>query len=220
MIDQDFYQVILDILPALLQGAKISLAIALLSSLLGFFGGTILGVAHSSKKKWLRAIITSCVTIIRGTPMLLQIMFLFLVLPGKTFSPFIVAVLAIGINSSAYVSQIIRSGIKSVSVGQIEAARTLGISTFDITRYIILPQALRIVIPALGNEFVTLIKDSSLAALIGVLELYNRGQIIISQTFKPFPVYIATGIIYLFMTTTITIIMNIIENRLNKHVRN
>lgn len=216
------FELIIKMLPDLIQGAFVSLAIAIFSALLGFAGGTLLGIAQSSNNKPLRWLITFYVTIIRGTPMLLQITFLYLMLPniGINISAFATAVLAIGINSSAYVSQIIRSGIKSVPKGQIEAAYTLGINKFDLTRYIILPQALRIVIPALGNEFVTLIKDSSLASLIGVLELYKRGEIIISQTYNSISVYIATGLIYLVMTTILSVIVHKIEISMNKNVRN
>jgi His/Glu/Gln/Arg/opine family amino acid ABC transporter permease subunit len=215
-----YQEFIATLLPQLAQGAGITLAIACLAALGGAIGGTILGIAQTSKESWLRAAVTLYVTIIRGTPMLLQIMFLFLTLPSTYFSPFAVATIALAINSSAYVSQIIRSGITSVPKGQLEAARTLGISNFDLTRYILLPQALRVVIPALGNEFITLIKDSSLAALIGVLELYNRGQIIISQTHDSFPVYITTGLLYLIMTTIVSIIIHKTEITLNRYVRN
>lgn len=207
-------------LPQLLAGVKITLTIAVFSALIGFFGGTLLAIAQTGRSKILKTLVTLFTTIVRGTPMLLHIMFFFLVLPGSYFSPLMVAICAIGLNSSAYVSQIIRAGIMSVSAGQIEAARTLGISSFDITRYIILPQALQVVIPALGNELITLVKDSSLASLIGVLELYKRGEIIISQTLDSLSVYCAIGVTYLIITSILAIFLHIIENRLFSHARN
>lgn len=212
---------IISILPTLLKGVVITLAIAFCSSVFGFIGGTLLAIAHSSKISWLKTLVYIYVTIIRGTPMLLQIMFLYLLLPtiGIYISAFSTVVLAIGLNSSAYISQIIRAGIKSVSKGQIEAAYTLGISSYDLIRYIILPQALQIVIPALGNEFITLIKDSSLASLIGVTELYMRGNIIISQTHNAIPVYITIGLLYLLLTTILSVIINKIENKMNPYAR-
>lgn len=209
-------------LPQLLHAALTSISIAFLAALLGFIGGTILGLVQSSKNKLLKNLVTLYVTIIRGTPMLLQIMFLYLMLPqiNINISAFTTAVIAIGINSSAYISQIIRSGIKSVSQGQIEAARTLGINNIDLIRYIILPQALRVVIPALANEFITLIKDSSLASLIGVVELYMQGNIIISQTHDALSVYLLIGIIYLIITTCLSVVVHQIEKRLNSYARN
>ncbi len=169
MIQGEFFA---RVFPQLLQGAGVTLIIAACASAIGFIGGTLLGVAQASNYKPLKIAVTIYVTIIRGTPLLLQIMFFFLMLTsiGINISALSTAILAIGINSSAYISQIIRSGIASVSRGQIEAARTLGVSKFDITRYIVLPQALRVVVPALGNEFITLIKESSLASAIGVME--------------------------------------------------
>lgn len=219
MIDLEF---IIKYAPKLLLGATYSLSIAFFASLIGFFLGTLLGVIQSSKYKLLKALVTIYVTIIRGTPMLLQIMFLYLVLPslGINISAFSTAILAIGMNSSAYVSQIIRSGIKSVSIGQIEAAKTLGINSWDLTRYIILPQALAIVLPSLGNELITLIKDSSLASLIGVMELYMQGNIIISQTHNAISTYILMGLIYLLITSILSYIVIKIENKMNKYAGN
>ncbi len=215
----DFLQ---QIIPQLLNGAGVTLFIAACSSALGFIGGTLLAIAQSSGNKALRVAVTFYVTVIRGTPLLLQIMFFFLMLSsfGISISALSTAILAIGINSGAYISQIVKSGIAAVSKGQIEAARTLGISSFDITRYIVLPQALRVVVPALGNEFVTLIKESSLASAIGVMELYMRGNVIISQAFNALTVYALTGLIYLAMTSFVSLLVLKLEHSLNKHVRN
>lgn len=216
MIDLAFIRAIL---PQLLDGALVTLTIAGAASAIGFIGGTLLGIAQSSSSKPLRYAVTFFVTVIRGTPMLLQIMFFFLFLSyiGIHISALSTAIFAIGLNSSAYISQIVRSGIASVSRGQIEAAQTLGVSNFDITRYIVLPQALRIVIPALGNELVTLIKDSSLASAIGVFELYMRGTIIISQAFNSLSVYLVVGLIYLAMTSIVSLIVLKLEHSLQNH---
>lgn len=210
------------IIPQLLQGAGITLIIAACSSLIGFIGGTLLGVAQANGSKPLRIAVTAYTTIIRGTPLLLQIMFFFLMLSsfGIQISALSTAILAIGINSSAYISQIVRSGISSVSRGQIEAAKTLGVGSYDITRYIVLPQAFRVVVPALGNEFITLIKESSLASAIGVMELYLRGNVIISQAFNALSIYAITGVLYLIMTSTVSVLVLHLEKRLNQHVRN
>ena len=219
MIDVAFIK---SVLPQLLAGAWVTLKIAFFSSIMGFVGGTLLGIAQSGNSKILSFIVAVYATIIRGTPMLLQIMFFFLMLPyaGINISALSTAIFAIGINSSAYISQIVRSGISSVSHGQIEAAATLGLSRYDTTRYIVLPQALRVVIPALGNEFITLIKDSSLASVIGVLELYMRGNIITSQVFNALGVYTLVGLIYLSMTSLVSIFFIKIEHIYSRpHVR-
>jgi arginine/lysine/histidine/glutamine transport system substrate-binding/permease protein len=204
--------------PHLLTGVIVTLQIAFYGSLLGFFGGTLLGVAHTSSSKLPRYCVTLFVTLIRGTPMLLQIMFFFLMLPslGISISPLLTAIVAIGLNSSAYISQIVRSGIISVSQGQIEAATTLGISRYDITRHIVLPQALRVVMPALGNEFITLIKDSSLASTIGVLELYKRGEISVSQSYNALGIYTLVGLCYLILTSLVSLLFLKIEHSYQK----
>ncbi len=209
--------------PQLLRGVLVTLQIAFCGSLLGFFGGTLLGIAQTGSSKLLRFLVTMYVTIIRGTPMLLQIMFFFLMLPnlGIHIAPLPTAIIAIGLNSSAYISQIVRSGITSVSQGQIEAATTLGLSRYDITRYIVLPQALRIVLPALGNEFITLIKDSSLASTIGVLELYKRGEIFVSQSYNALGVYTLVGLLYLLITSVVSLLFLKLEHSYRKkHARN
>lgn len=206
-------------LPQLLSGVLVSLQITFFALLIGFCFGTLLGIAQVSRYRIIRAFVTLYVTIIRGTPMLIQIVFLYYILSvtGLSLSPFFAAVCAIGLNSSAYVSQIIKTGIRSIPRGQVEAAKTLGIRRRDVLRFIILPQAFRLVLPALGNESVTLIKDSSLASIIGVVELYKQGQIVISQTYDALSVYTAVGLLYLIMTTTVSLIISSLEKRFNIH---
>lgn len=209
-------------LPTLLKGALVTLKITAAAFIIGITGGTLLGIAQTSTSVLLKWLVSVYVTIIRGTPMLVQIVFIYYVLSmtGLHISPFISAVIAIGMNSSAYISQIIRSGIRAVPKGQIEAARTLGINKWDTLRFIVLPQALRVVLPALGNESVTLIKDSSLASWIGVVELYKEGQTVISQTYDALSVYCILACLYLAMTTTVSYLVLLLERHLNRHVRN
>lgn len=217
------FELIAKYLPFLLQGAVNTLYIAACGCFLGFSGGTILALAQTSGNKILQWLVTLYVTIIRGTPMLIQIAFFYYaIMPalGLNFSPLTAAIIAIGINSSAYISQIVRSGILSVSKGQLEAARTLGLSTGQMIYYIILPQAIRIVIPALGNEFITLIKDSSLAYTIGVVELYKQGITMRSQTLDAMSTYVGVALIYLIMTTSLSLLMNYLERRMNIHDNN
>ena len=210
-------------LPALLRGTIVTLQIGAIGCLIGTVGGTLLGIGQTSKNKFLQLMINIYATIIRGTPMLIQIGLIhYVVLPviGINTSAFVSAVLAIGINSTAYVSQIIRSGIQSIDRGQVEAAQTLGLTQTQTIRFIVLPQALRNVIPALGNELITLIKDSSLASTIGAYELLKQGSIIISQTFNSIGVYCLVGIIYLIITTSLSVLLNILERKMSWYVKN
>lgn len=208
-------------LPRLLKGAVLSLAIAVLAAAIGLIFGTILGILESQKHPLISKIISVYVTIIRGTPMLVQIVFLSILAPtlGIPYTLFSVAVTAIGLNSSAYISQIVRSGIASVSSGQIEAAYTLGIPSNDIMRYIILPQAIRIVLPALGNEMITLVKDSSLASIIGVTELYQQATLMKAATYDALTAYMAAAGLYLLMTSTLSFFVHKLEKYLNSHAQ-
>ena len=219
MID---FQLIQDSLPLLLKGAAVTLQIAAFSTLIGILLGTLLALLQTSKSALARWLVNIYVTIIRGIPMLIQITFAYYVLPqfGIQFPAFLVAVIAIGLNSAAYVSQIIKSGIRSIGKGQIEAGRVLGLSNMQITRSIILPQAFRAMIPALGNEFITLIKDSSLASVIGVVELTKEGNFIRGRTFDALTVFAAVAFIYLIITTTLSLLINWFEQRMNRHVKN
>ena len=154
--------------------------------------------------------------------MLMHIMFAYYVLPqlGLELPVFWASIAAISLNSAAYVSQIVKSGIMAVSSGQKEAAKALGFSPAQIAWYIVLPQAFCIVLPALGNEFITLIKDSSLASIIGVAELMREGNLIKSRTFDAISIYCAVALIYLVMTTTLSLCVNALEKRMNRHVKN
>lgn len=207
-------------LPSLLYGVSISIFVALFSCSIGIVVGCILGVIQWYGHPLLRSLVAVYVTIIRGTPMLIQIAFAFFVLPhiGITLPAVWIAILAIGSNSSAYVSQIILSGISAVGTGQIEAAQLLGLTRLQIICHIVLPQAIRFTLPALGNEFITLIKDSSLASTIGVTELFKQGQLIISRTYDAISIYTIVALIYLAMTGIIALMLNYGTKRMKKNV--
>lgn len=209
-------------LPFLLRGAWVSVQIATLSCLIGLVLGTLVGLAQSGHSKLLNFLTNIYVYIIRGTPMLIQITFAYFVLPqlGINFSAFWTAVLVIGLNSSAYISQIVKSGINSVSQGQLEAAHVLGLSKTQITRYIVLPQAFTVVLPALGNELIILLKDSSLASVIGVMELSKEGALIGSRTYDYITIYCAVALVYLLMTTVLSLCVDQLEKRMSRHVKN
>lgn len=207
-------------LPSLIRGAVVSLEIATLSCIIGLTLGTFIGLMQEYAHNIIRWIVNIYVTVIRGTPMLIQIFIAYYVLPqiGIFIPEFWAATLAIGLNSSAYISSIVRSGIASVGKGQIEAAQVLGFSTVQTIHLIILPQALRVVLPSLGNEFITLIKDSALASIIGVVELSKEGSIIRSRTYDSLTIFPIVALLYLIMTTTLSVGMHYLEQRMNKHV--
>lgn len=209
-------------LPRLLHGTVTTIGLASCALTIGFTGGVLLALLQTGAHAVIKGLITVYVTIVRGTPMLIQIAFLYYLFPllGIHISAFFSAVIAIGLNSCAYISQIIKSGIISINKGQIEAAKTLGISRADTIRFIVLPQALRVVLPALGNESITLIKDSSLASTIGVAELYKEGLIITSQTYDALSVFCALALFYLTITSVLSYIFSHIEKRLNRHADN
>ncbi len=208
-------QLIIDSLPLLLQGVLVTLKIAGISCCVGLSLGTLLALIQTSNIKLLRVLVTLYVTIIRGTPMLIQILCAFYVLPqfGMSISATWTAIVAISLNSAAYISQIIKAGIASIDIGQVEAGRVLGLTPLQISRYIVLPQAFRVMLPALGNEFITLVKDSSLASIIGVEELSKQGRLITSRTYDAITVFFAVAILYLLITSTISLIISKLEQR-------
>jgi arginine/lysine/histidine transport system permease protein len=216
------FNLINEYLPVLLKGLVVTLQIAGIGCFIGLVLGTILALMQTSKNKLLRILVTSYVVVIRGTPMLIQILCAYFLLPqiGIHIPALWTAIIAIGLNSAAYISQVIRSGISSIGKGQIEAAKVLGFSTSATIRYIILPQALRTTLPALGNEFVTLIKDSALASIISVPELTKQASYVKSKTFDAITVYFAVAILYLILTSTVSLFMAYLEKRMNTHAKN
>lgn len=216
MID---FELIYQSLPNLLLGTLVSLQITLVAASMGLSLGTLLGLAETTRSPLIHFAIGSYVTLFRGTPMLVQILFVFYVLPqlGLDLSPFWAASLAIGLNSGAYISQIIKTGVNAVSKGQIEAAYTLGFTPFKTMRYIVFPQAIKTTLPALGNELITLVKDSSLASIIGVMELTKEASIIRSRTYDAFSILLAISLIYLILTASISFCLNHYEARLKKY---
>lgn len=214
MID---FSIIQQALPHLIRGAFITIQIAALSCTIGMIVGTVLGFCLVSTYTITRFAANIYTTIFRGTPMLIQILFAAFILPtlGIDIPTYWAVICAIGLNSAAYIAHIIKSGIVSVGKGQVEAGKMLGFSHMQIMRYIIFPQAIRVVLPALGNEFIVLIKDSSLASIVGVMELTKEGEIITSQTYDALTVYTAVAVTYLIITTTLTLVVDHIERKMN-----
>ena len=207
----------------LLKGAGLSLAMAVLSLLIGLVLGTLGASAKISKNRILRCIGNVYVEIIRGTPMLLQILILFAVVPliymeitGErlVMNVFLIGVIAMGINSGAYVTELIRSGINGVDKGQWEACETLGLTRGQTMKLVILPQAFKRIVPPLVSEFVTLIKDSSLVSTIGVVELLKSAQVLGGNYADLMSPLIVAGVMYLVMTLSIAYLARHLERRL------
>ena len=202
--------------PLLLVGAGVTIQITVLSTAIGFVIGLIVGVARISNLRVLRMLAEVYVEFFRGTPLLVQIFLFYFALPvitGQRIDPFIAAISACGINSGAYVAEIFRAGIQSVDDGQMEAGRSLGMTWLQTMRYIIVPQAFKRVIPPLGNEFIAMLKDSSLVSVIGFEELTRRGQLIIAKTYGSFEIWMSVAVIYLVMTLTISRFVAYLERR-------
>ena len=217
------FSLIWNSLPLLLAGAGVTIEITAIAVGLGFIFGLITSVCRLSGVKTLQVIAVCYVNIIRGTPMLVQIFLIYFALPmviGERINPFVAAVAACSINSGAYVSEIFRAGIQSVDKGQMEAGRSLGLSWMQTMRYVIMPQAFKHVIPPLGNEFISMTKETSLVSVIGFEELTRRGQLIIAKTYGSFEIWLTVAAIYLVMTLTIARLVSYLERRFASDDRN
>lgn len=207
---------IAEILPVLLSAAGVTVKLTALSISLGIAIGTAVALMRISTSKPLSLIATLYVTILRGTPLMIQILIIYFALPqlGLRLDKFASAVIALGINASAYVAEIIRAAIESIEPGQMEAARSLGMSYGLAMRRIIIPQTYKRLLPPLGNEFIAMLKDTSLIAFIGGEELTRAGQHIISDSFRPWPVYLTVAAIYLCMTALFSLFVQLGERKL------
>lgn len=200
-----------------IEGLKYTLMLSLFSLFVGFILGLLLVFARRAKLFLFSLTSMGIVEIIRGTPLMLQILIVYYGLDflGIKMSAFMASFIAVSINSGAYVSEIIRSGIESVPKGQMEAGRSLGLSSAQTMKKIIMPQAIKNILPALGNEFITLIKETSIASTIGVGELMFQTSKIQSLTFEAMKPLLIVSVIYFILTFSLSQIMKIMERRLN-----
>jgi len=217
MNNEPFLLFLKSMLPPLEKGAVMTIEITAISVGIGVLIGIFGGIARVSKNPFLLVPSTIYVEVIRGTPLLAQLFIVYFGLPslGINLPPFTAAVMAMGINSGAYVTEIFRGGIQSVEKGQMEAARSLGLSYFQAMRYVILPQALKRVLPPLGNEFIAMLKDSSLASTIAIAELMRVGREITSRTFRSFEVLGVVALLYLAITLPLSLVVRYMERRMS-----
>lgn len=201
----------------LLSGALVTVEITAVALVLGCIMGLLVGIGRlNPARRVVYALCTSYVAAIRGTPLLVQLFILFFGLPqfGIMLPAFVCGVIGLGIYSGAYVSEIVRGAIQSIDKGQMEAARSVGMSYGTAMRNIILPQALVRMIPPLGNEFIALIKNSALVSLLTIHELMHEGQKIISVSYRSLEVYLVIAVMYFLLTGLTTLALRRIEQRL------
>ncbi len=211
------YDVMWESVPVLLTGVKLTILITIFGLLLGFCLGTISGLAKTSRKRVLNKLAGTYIESIRGTPLMVQVLFIYFGLPlvlGARVHPLVAGVAAIGINAGAYIAEIVRGAIQSIARGQTEAGRSIGLTRFQTLLYIIWPQALKRMIPPLGNQFIISLKDTSLLVVIGVGELTRQGQEIIAVNFRAFEVWLTVALMYLVMTMTLAKGLNFFERKL------
>lgn len=201
-----------------LKGIKITILISLIGVALGSILGAFVALMKLSKIKIISWIASIYIEILRGTPMLVQVFIVFFGITaalGLDISALVCGTIALVINSSAYIAEIIRAGINAVDKGQMEDARSLGLNYRQTMKSVIMPQAIKNILPALGNEFVTLIKESSIVSTIGVGEIMFNAQVVQGISFDPFTPLLVAAALYFVLTFVLTRIMNMIEGRLN-----
>lgn len=204
---------------AYLEGLKVTLLISFFAILLGIAIGILVAVvkvtAMNYKMKWLVAICNIYINIIRGTPLMVQLLIIYnLIFTSRNTNELVVGAVCFGINSGAYVAEIIRAGIESIERGQMEAGRSLGLNYIQTMRLIILPQAVRNILPALGNEFIVLVKETSVAGVIAVTDLTKAAQYIGSRTWDILPPLIIAAACYLILVMGLTKLLGAFERRL------
>ncbi|BDU51357.1 amino acid ABC transporter permease [Haliovirga abyssi] len=232
MVYNFHFEVVAKNLPFLLKGAENTLLLSAITIVTSIILGIIVGVFRTFGKskienKNIRGrlifgvkflvyyIATIYVEIIRGTPLLVQIFMVYFGLPslGIEINAWPAGLIALTLNSGAYIAEIVRSGIESVDGGQVEASRSLGFNYFETLLYIILPQAIKMIIPPLTSQFAALIKDTSLVSIIAISDLTFTGQQVITRTFRSFEVWIAVAVIYLIMTLAVSLVSKHFERR-------
>ena len=208
-----------------MDGLAVTVEISAAAAFIGIFLGGIIGMIRSTadqtgRLKWPDYLCRLYLTVVRGTPVVVQLLIIYFVIFGSVeVNKVLVAIVAFGLNSAAYVAEIIRSGIMSVDKGQMEAGRSLGLSYGYTMRSVIMPQAFKNVLPALGNEFIVLLKETSICGYIALQDLTKGGDIILSQTYDAFLPLLAVALIYLCMVVVLSHLLKKLERRLQKNER-
>lgn len=205
-------------LPLLFKGSLITIWISVIGIFAGSLLGSLFGIldCHKLRNRFLSPFLRFYVAIFRGTPLFVQLLIVYFALPetlGIELSPISAGIITLGLNSTAYLAETIRAGINAIDSGQWDASYILGYSKFDTFRYIIMPQAFRNVMPAITNEFATLIKESSILMVIGVPELVKNSRDIVAHNLKPMEIYLLTALFYLVMTYAVAFAAKFFEGK-------
>nr|WP_255639760.1 amino acid ABC transporter permease [Aquibacillus saliphilus] len=210
--------IVIDYLPFFLKGTLITIAVSAAGVIMGMILGLLVGMGKVAKLWIIRFPFICYINFFRGTPLLVQLFLIhFAVMPLILSETNTIAslVVTLSLNSAAYVAEIFRAGIKSIDKGQAEAAHSLGMNKIQVMRYVVLPQAFKRMIPPLGNEFIVLLKDSSLGAIIAAPELLYWGRAATGQYYRVWEPYLTVALIYLLLTLTLTYLLNYVERRLD-----
>jgi len=201
-------------------GIMITFQVTVFSLILALFIGLMTGLGRVSRNRWINLVASTYVEIIRGIPLLVQLFYIYYALGRFVRVPdMVAAVIAMAVCYGAYLGEIFRAGILAIDKGQTEAARSLGFSRAQTMRYVILPQAMRIILPPVGNEFIMLLKDTSLVSILAVADLLRRGREFASETFLYFETYTVVALIYLIITLLLSKMVSKLEERLSYYVR-
>jgi glutamine transport system permease protein len=208
--------IIVSALPILLKGLQVTLYIFLIAIILGFLIGLVIALLRLAPLKILNWIAKGYVDAIRGTPFIVQLFFIYFGLNSLqviSLDNTTAGIITVAINAGAYFSEIIRAGIQSIDKGQTEAARSIGFTSAQTMRYIVLPQAFRRMLPTITNQSIISLKDTSLLSVIGIADLTQQGQIQASATFEAFKIWLAVGVIYFIIIYLLTLLANFVERR-------
>ncbi|WP_435404921.1 amino acid ABC transporter substrate-binding protein/permease [Mycolicibacterium chitae] len=217
--DNSFLGLLKSTFPLLMAGLKMTMILTVVSIAVALLLGVIFGLMRVSRSLWLRAIGTTYVDIFRGTPLLVQAFFIYFGIPaamGFQMTAMTAGIITLSLNAGAYMTEIVRGGIQSVDKGQMEAARSLGVGYLPTMRKVILPQAIRTMIPSYINQFVITLKDTSILSVIGIAELTQTGRIIIARNFQSFNMWLIIGIVYFIVIMALTKLSDRLEKRLVK----
>ena len=205
--------------PALMMGLAVTLKVSAISEVVGIAVGLVVALCRLSTFMPLRYLAVAYIDFLRGIPVLVMLLWVyygFSILFGLNLSEMEAAVIGLGCSYAAYIAEIFRSGIQAIPVGQREAGRTLGLARWQVMVYVVLPQAVRIIIPPMGNTVISMLKDSSLVAIIAVSDLMRQTMVAASETFRPFELYAAAAIIYYILTFITARLVTVVERRLDR----
>ena len=205
--------------PALMMGLAVTLKVSAISEVVGIAIGLVVALCRLSTFMPLRYLAVAYIDFLRGIPVLVMLLWVyygFSILFGLNLSEMEAAVIGLGCSYAAYIAEIFRSGIQAIPVGQREAGRTLGLARWQVMVYVVLPQAVRIIIPPMGNTVISMLKDSSLVAIIAVSDLMRQTMVAASETFRPFELYAAAAIIYYILTFITARLVTVVERRLDR----